>query len=203
LCYNVPVAATYNPMNNLEFRIIISLMIFVLFSLENAVKAGNTFMQAETDNPDALKAAYIMKFPEFIEWPSHSTVSDPHSPFVIGVLGDTPIFSLLGRYAKHNKIRSKEVNVIAISDYSRIKTCNVLFIAACSGKKLREILQEIDHMPILTIGDTKNYEKRGVMINLFILGEFVKFNVNCAAAKRCDLMMTSKMVRYAKSIIKK
>lgn len=202
MCYNVTDAAKYIPMNKLEFRIIISLIILTLFSLENAVKADNISMQAQTDNPDGLKAAIIVKFPEFIIWPSYSTVSDPHSPFVIGVLGDTPIFSFLGRYAKHNRIRSKEVNVIAISDYSQIKTCNALFIAACSGKKLREILQEIDHMPILTIGDTKNYEKKGVMINLFILGEHVNFNVNCGAAKKCGLMMTSRMVRYAKNIIK-
>ncbi len=202
MCYNVTVAAKYIPMKNLEFRIIICLIIFTLFFLENAVKAENTPMQAKTDNPEGLKAAIIVKFPAFIKWPSHSSVWDPHSPFVIGVVGDTPIFSLLGGYAKHNKIKGKKVKVIAISGYSRIKTCNILFIAACSQKKLREILQEIEGMPILTISDTRNNEKRGVMINLFILGEFARFNVNCGAAKKSGLIMTSKMVRYAKTIIK-
>jgi hypothetical protein len=202
LCYNVPGAAKYIPMNKLEFRIIIGFIIFILFFLENAVKADNIPSQAKTDNPEGLKSAIIVKFPAFIKWPSHSSISDPHSPFVIGVVGDTPIFSHLGRYAKHNKIRGKKVNVIAISGYSRIKTCNILFIAACSIKKLREILQEIEGIPILTISDTRNYEKRGVMINLFILGEFARFNVNCGAAKKSGLIMTSKMVRYAKTIIK-
>jgi hypothetical protein len=202
LCYNVTVATKYILMKKLEFRIIISIIIFALFCLKNAIKADNISIQAETDNPNGLKAAIIVKFPEFIKWPSYSTVLNPHSPFVIGVLGDTPIFSLLGRYAKHNKIRSKKVKIIAISDYSQIKTCNILFIAACSRKKFKEILQEIDHMPILTIGDTKNYERRGVMINLFILGDRVRFNVNYAAAKKRGIMMESKMVRYAKTIIK-
>jgi hypothetical protein len=169
--------------------------------LKNTANANNTSGQKETVNPDALKAACIMTFPEFIEWPSHSTVSEPSSPFVIGVLGDTPIFSILESRSKKHTIRNKKVKVIAINDYSQINNCNALFISTLSRKKLKQLLQEIDNLPILTIGDTKNYERRGVMINFFILGNHAKFNVNCAAAKKCGLRITSRIVRYAKTRI--
>jgi len=196
LCYNT---LEYIPMKNLKFAIISGFIGFILIFLTNTAHTDDRSAQADPEN---LKAAYIVKFPEFIEWPPHSTVSDPQSPFIIGVLGETPILSVLIEQTKKIKIVDKKVEIITISDYSQIKKCNALFISRFSRIELKKILEQVDRLPILTIGDTVDYEKRGVMINLFVSGRSVKFNVNWASAKKSGIILTSKIVRCAKFIVK-
>ncbi|MCP5054125.1 MAG: YfiR family protein [bacterium] len=152
-----------------------------------------------------MKATLIFRFAGLIQWPGHSTVLDKKSPFVIGILGNTSITSSLIEAATTQRVRGKQVTIIPIpnSDHPDIKKCNVLFISEFSRKKFRDIMQTIAELPILTIGDTKDYEKRGVMINLFNSSEKrLKFNVNCLAARRSGIQLTSKVVQYAKDIIK-
>ena len=103
---------------------------------------------------------------------------------------------------KKIKIVGKKVEVIGIKDYSQIKRCNALYISRFSRIELNKILDRVDRLPILTIGDTMDYEKRGVMINLFVSGDSVKFNVNLAAAKKSGIILTSKILRYARFIMK-
>jgi hypothetical protein len=186
-------------MRNLKFAIISGFIVFILIFLTNT---ANTDDRGAKTDPENIKAAFIVKFPEFIEWPPHSTVSDPQSPFVIGVLGETPILPVLIEQTKKVKIIDKKVEIIAISDYSQIKKCNALFISRFSRIELKKILDQVDRLPILTIGDTMDYEKRGVMINLFVSGDSVKFNVNRSAAKKSGIILTSKIVRCAKFIVK-
>jgi hypothetical protein len=184
---------------------ILIISIFILASMFSPQK-GSAKTEEKT-NQYLLKAAYIVNFAEFVEWPDISPNTDRNSCFIIGVIGKTPVYKYLDENAKVNKImiRNKNVKVISISksNYHEIKKCNLLFISSCSHSKFNRIMEAVGNLPILTVGDTKNYENEGVMINLFSTpDDRIRFNVNIVAAKKNGIQLTSKIVMYAIAVIK-
>lgn len=169
----------------------------------------STFLQANPPAfpgdyvpPDSLKAAYITRFPEFTEWPARSSLSDPKTPFTIGVVGNTPIYPYLVENSRKMQIKDKNVKVLNVSDISQIKNCHMVFIARANRHKINRIISSIGNLPILTIGDTEDYENKGIMINIFNSGEHLRFNVNWKAAKKSGITLTSTILCRARKIIK-
>ncbi len=79
----------------------------------------------------------------------------------------------------------------------RAAKCEVLFISGSQEKKLTEILQRLEGAPVLTIGDTDTYARRGVMINFFIEGNKIRFKINLNQAKRAGLNISSRLLKLA------
>jgi hypothetical protein len=184
--------------------------VVVFISLPLLILAGgsNTSAPSEKEFGEHLaKAGFIVRLSNLIEWPDHSTVSDKKAPFVIGVIGDKAMISALREYTRNQEIRGKKVKIIFISELEeelhQLKNFNVLFIPEFSRRKLKGIIETVGKYPILTIGDTEGYEKRGVMINLTQKrSNKLGFNVNCLAAEKNGISLTYRVVRYASSIIK-
>lgn len=194
-------------MRNLNLKIILCLFATIFLFLSSTTGAIDTRraqkQNVETD-AESLKALFIIKFSDIILWPDNSDISNSQAPFVIGFMGKTPIKSILMEVAKDLKVKGKNIRIISVPEMDRsvIKLCNVLFIAEYSRRKISKIMELIKDLPVLTIGSTKDYEKKGVMINLLDSPRRIKFNVNCKTADKSGITLTSKLVRFANSIIK-
>jgi YfiR/HmsC-like len=204
LCYNKKIKAKIIPMKELKIRFILifCLLAMMAFSYTSTARTNN---RTAVEKPENLTAVFVLRFSNLSKWPENSTVKDLNSPFIIGILENPILANTLKEYAKHQKVQGKLVNVIniALEDFSDVKKCNVLFIPKFSRKKIKSIMEALEKLPILTIGDTKDYEKKGVMINLFkSSNQKLKFNVNCLAANNCGIKLTSQIVRWAKNRIR-
>jgi hypothetical protein len=62
------------------------------------------------------------------------------------------------------------------------------------------VLHSLKGMPILTIGETPGFAKRGCIINLIVEDNKVRFEVNLDAAKQADLTVSSRLLALAKII---
>ena len=184
-----------------RFRITFTFCLICFCFFFNASHAQQAEVEAEEG---LLKVNFILKFPDFVEWPPHSVVSDPKFPFIIGVLGETPILPHLIEIAKDKTIKDKKIKikVMDISDLSGIKECSILFISEFSRRRFKKIMDEIGNLPVLTIGDTEDYARRGVMINMFPEHNFVRFNINSSAAEKNKISINSKILSRAKNIFK-
>jgi hypothetical protein len=177
--------------------------IFGILTLLFLCTGDATAKNSQEESVEDVKAVFIWKFANLVEFPEHANVSDKNKAFVIGIMGETPVESSLNEMARSKKIVGKRIRVIRIVEYPQIESCNILFISEFSRKKLKDIMEVVDKLPILTIGDTEDYEKRGVMINLFLTPQNkLRFNVNRRAAKRSGISLTSKIVGMASNIIK-
>lgn len=154
---------------------------------------------------DQLKAAFIIRFTMFTDWPENSPAMNTKTPFVIAIFGDSPIFSILQEnIKKYATIKNKKVKIISVSErnFSELKTSQIVFISKNSSKMVKNILQEIGNLSILTIGDSYNFENMGVMINLFPIGDNCGFNINMGAIEKSGLKISSIVMMRAKKIIK-
>jgi hypothetical protein len=172
---------------------------FLLFLVFSLCLAGESTAEEEYN----LKAAMLVKFPIYFDWPAEADVNDAAKPFVIALIGANPFGSYLVETCAMTKIKNKEIKIFFISRVNEIAAvgCNLLFIADTDDKKLAEILAYTRNKPILTVGDGKNFAEKGVQINFVIVDRNVRFVINPRAATESRLVMNYHLLGLAVKVI--
>ncbi|MGD2091099.1 MAG: YfiR family protein [Candidatus Aminicenantes bacterium] len=148
------------------------------------------------------KAALFKVFSQYVKWPKDSDVNDRSKPFVIGVIGKNPFGSVLETaYSQpENKIKDKQVEIRYISKIKEIESCHILFISKSIDNELEEILAITRGKPILTIAETKGFAERGVLFNLYIRRDEIRFEINALALRESRLIPSSQLLSVAKIV---
>jgi hypothetical protein len=182
-----------------EIMRISGLILFVFFlslsfSLGNSRTLHAAPLQAEEFQ---VKAAFLLNFAKFVEWPAGAQARDS---FTIGILGQDPFESALDSLAGKT-VRGKRVVVRRYDDPEEAREADILFISASEKRVLRQILKTLRGNSILTVGDSKDFGRSGVMINLLLLNKRVGFEINLAAAHRDGLQISSNLLKLAQEVI--
>ena len=82
-----------------------------------------------------VEAEFLERFTRFIEWPESSDNSDTTKPFVLGIIGESPIQSVLEENYIQRKIKGERVELRYISNLEEILGCHMLVIAKSENKK--------------------------------------------------------------------
>ncbi len=83
--------------------------------------------QGPTDSE--VKAAYLFNFLKFVDWPEDLN-RESQSPWVFGVVGDTPVGEDLQQLVAGKSIHGRELEVKKIATMDDLRGCNILFIGA-------------------------------------------------------------------------
>lgn len=144
-----------------------------------------------TMKENELKSAYLYKICKFTRW---SRPAKPGEPFIIAILGPTTPGNEI-TIPPGKLIQDKEVVVKKIKKIADIGNSHVLFITAPEAYRLEEILSYTVDKDILTVGDTKGFSQKGVIINFFVADEQVKFEINREAEKKSAIKLYSQVFR--------
>jgi len=147
-----------------------------------------------------VKAVFLEKFTNFIDWPKESIAYDSTKPFVIGVIGENPFGKLLSDVYSSQKIFNKRIQIINDLDTSHFQDCQIIFISRSKKDKLNEIIDMTKDKPILTVSDTEGFAKKGVMINLYVEKNSVKFEVNEPAVRKSPLKVSHLLLNMARIV---
>ena len=175
------------------FVLLISL---ILFSLPVHGRANHD-RQAEY----LVKAAFIYRFALFVEWPSEA-FNEPKSPLRLCILGEDPFGNAI-ETIEGQMIKSHKLSVKLCKTITEAKECHILFISDSERENLRQILNHIEGLHLLTITETPEAAQKGVIINLIKVGDKVRFEINLDAAERSNLKIRSQLLSLAKIIREK
>jgi hypothetical protein len=156
--------------------------------------------KGENDHPEypeyQVKSTLIYKICKFTQWPKPQ---DANSSFIISVLGKLPSGEKI-ELLPDITIHKRTVIIRRIKRLSEVKDSAVLFIASSEAHRIDTILDTIDSKPILTVGDTKGFGQKGVIINLYIEKNSVRFEINHEASKKASLQMHSQLFTIGKVV---
>ena len=139
-----------------------------------------------------VKAVFIYNLAKFIEWPDKSL--DNSSTLTVYILGDDPFGKDLDAI-RDKLIKGRRFVVKQIDSPDDLKNANILFISSSEKERLRDILKSISGLPILTVGDTKSFAQRGVMVNFYLENSQIRFEINLEAANLAGLKISSNLLR--------
>jgi hypothetical protein len=145
-----------------------------------------------------VKAEYLGMLAEYVSWPGVCVGGD--RPFVIGVLGASPFEHALDDRYETCRVKCRPVTILYMRTLADLDRCNALFICGSEAERLPAILQALKGRPILTLGDTASFARKGVMVNLYLEGDQVRIEVNHGAAKACGLDLGSHLLRIARVV---
>jgi len=147
-----------------------------------------------------IKAVFLEHFTRFIEWPESSEIADASSPFYVAVIGENPFGTILDQIYAEQKIKNKIVEILYVSSPDEITDCHILFISSSNKERLPEILLLTRNKPILTVSDTDGFAENGVLINFYLAGSKIKFEINEKAVHESGLVMSYRLLSLARIV---
>jgi hypothetical protein len=174
---------------------IFSLTCFI-FSIEPECRAQNSPTEYQ------IKAAFIYNFARFVDWPAQAFPSDT-SPMVIGVLGKNVFGNNIEQIISGRNIQGHPLEFKEFSSVTDATNCEILFISSSENSHLLKILNRLKNTNILTVSEADtaseadNFMDDGGIIDLLIVEDKVRFEINNTVAKKDGLVISSKLLTLA------
>jgi hypothetical protein len=143
-----------------------------------------------------IKAAYLYNFALFVEWPADA-FAGANAPIVIGILGADPFEGALNRTIVDKRVNNRPVVIRRLQSTSDLKQCHILFVSAAEAARVAEVTARVEGLPILMVGETPNFARRGGTMNFAIVDNRVRVEVNIDAARRARLNISAKLLKVA------
>jgi YfiR/HmsC-like len=180
-------------------------------ALLNAIaKAGSVLIviigapvsaQAQAVDEYQVKAAYMYNFAKFVDWPA-GTLDGPAQPIAFCVLGQTPLGQPLHDTLSGKAVDQRPLVFRQLSDSKQAGMCQVLFIGSLDKKLVRQTLDEIKSLPVLTVGEAENFTNDGGIVRFVLDAGRVRLEFNLDAADGAKLRISSKLLGLA-SVVKR
>lgn len=169
--------------------------------LMSVIITGGAHCQAQTSQPTRyqIEAAFIYNFARFVDWPIHA-FPNASAPMTIGVFGKNKFGDVLAQAVSGKTIRGHPLQFRECATLAEAARCQVLFISDSEKGRLSRILSALDGDSILTVSETDNFIAAGGMINLRIVNDKIRFDINNSAAKSVGLTISSKLLNLALSV---
>jgi hypothetical protein len=148
-----------------------------------------------------VKAVYLYNFLNFVSWPVPQTTSEQPNSKIIGVLGESPLNNALNnlaaRLAKRNKTKLKLIFYGKYEAGQDFKACNILFLNKSVKDNFIKIIAQLDHAPILTVSDSKDFIAAGGMVSMFEVQDRIRYSINRKAVIAAGLEAKSQLLNSA------
>jgi hypothetical protein len=144
-----------------------------------------------------VKAAFLTKFGQFVEWPSEARTG--RSTFDLCLATDPPFRRTVEALTSGDRIQGVPVQVREVSSPDRLTGCSMMYLGPLTSRNSR-LLARAAELPILTVGDDPGFLARGGIIRLQLLGERVRFDIHAGQARRVGLQLSSQLLRLAQSV---
>ncbi|MDB4970920.1 MAG: hypothetical protein JWN44_6609 [Myxococcales bacterium] len=146
-----------------------------------------------------VKAEFIERFTRFIDWPTQ-VFAGPDAPFVLCVVGSTPMEAHLERIAGR-RLKERRVELRRLKPTADAGACHLLFVAGSERGHIKQIITRLSGKPVLTVGDSEGFAREGVLINL-ILDEdgHVRFEICSNELRKSGLNVSAQLLRLARVV---
>jgi hypothetical protein len=155
----------------------------------------------------AVKAAYVIRFLQFVEWPSaaspaaastSATATGPTAPLVIGVLATDDMVRQVAAVAAGRRIAGRELVVRQVQLAHTSEGLDVLFV----GQPWRRsrLAETARARPVLVISDQGLDDLS--MLNFVPVEGRIRFEASTAAAERAGIRLSSRLLAIAERVVR-
>lgn len=149
----------------------------------------------EVTSESQLKAAYLVNFLKYVEWPGARG-----SIVNICLFGRDSLAPYLAGY-EGRQIAGRELRIRKVSSPEQLAECHELFIPETEEARIAAVLRWVDRQAILTVSDAENFAREGGAIALIRNDGRLQFDVNNEALGRANLKASSQMLRLARQVV--
>jgi len=146
-----------------------------------------------------VKSAWLLNFARFVEWPP-SSFPNTKTPFVVGVLGRGPLGRELEQAFAGKVVKGRAFEVRRLTSDSDLRGCHILFFISSEKRRIRDYLEKLSGLPVLTVGESDEFLEQGGIINFLLKDKSVRFEINLKAAQAAGLKLDANLLKVAVSV---
>jgi uncharacterized protein DUF4154 len=149
---------------------------------------------AEDVTVPTLKAAFLMNFVKFAEWPQGAV--RPGQVFTFCVTGDQSVFKEIALSIKRNS-RPDLMAVSSVPWEGPLTGCQMLYLGGSDLQAARRIVDALQGEPVFTASDIDRFAEAGGIAQLRLENGMMRFTINAAAAHRARIQLSAKLLSLA------
>ncbi|HEU4624763.1 MAG TPA: YfiR family protein [Steroidobacteraceae bacterium] len=172
----------------------ISIRIWAACLVLVGLAAGRSPAQPIAYSVESVKAAFLYRFLEYVDWPIEARRAEP---FTIAVLADNKLATELQHTVRGRKAHGRAIVARSVTSLSEGLDADVLFVGAQWKKNLSGLLGDHGGDPVLVVTEDEGALARGAVINFLVVDGNVRFEVSLAAAERRGLKLSSRLLSVA------
>jgi hypothetical protein len=177
----------------------LSAIVLLLWSM---FAAQSAMAQETAVSEEQLKAAFLYRFAQFVEWPQ-TAFENESSPIVLGVLGNDAFANTLSTLLKEKKAHNRSFVVKKFSSANDVAGAQIVFIAKDESKKTGQVADSVRKMPVLLVGESDDFLENGGIINVLMDKKQLRFDIHVANAEANMLTVSSHLLRLARNTLPK
>jgi hypothetical protein len=138
----------------------------------------------------AIQANIIYRFTKYVNWPDEKKAGD----FVIGIVGDTPLYDELTNYTANKSVSGRPIVVKKLSASASIYNCQILFISDEESGSIKRIVSTTMGTPTLLVSESEGVAHKGSCINFAIVDDHLKLEINKTAIEKRNLDIATELL---------
>jgi hypothetical protein len=146
-----------------------------------------------------LKAAFIFSFAKYVDWPADALNANPGALTMCLVGAGNELFVELSEM-DGKAIKGRSLQVRARTRGDDLKSCQMLVMADSEAEHIASVLRRLAGVPVLTVDGSGSFLDAGGIIGLFAEGKKIRFDINLAAARRNNLVLSSNLLKLAREV---
>ena len=146
--------------------------------------------EAWAQNAYAVHANIIYHFTKYINWPDDRKTGE----FVIGVVGDTPLYHELKNFTSKRSAAGQPIVVKRFSTNASVYNCHILFVADESSNNIKRIAATTANTPTLLVTESEGLSRKGACINFVLVDDRLKLEINKTNIESRSLDIASELL---------
>ncbi|MBU0944822.1 MAG: YfiR family protein [Proteobacteria bacterium] len=168
----------------------ISCLLAALFFGLNGTALG------QTSEEYRLKAAFIVNFAKFSQWPKEAFAS-PDDPLSLCVVREKRMRHFFASI-EGVTIGGRELDVRYMDEKEDVEGCHMLFFSEeVRRSTFTEMFADVKGKAVLTIGETENFASDGGGINFIVEDKKLRFEINRETAAEQEIKLSSQLLNLA------
>lgn len=159
-----------------------------------ALAAAASSRAAQPYSEDAVKAAYLYRFTQYIEWPQ---LPASGQPFTIAVLNAPGVAQELQRLLPDHPIKNATARVRPITRIQDLGDAQMLYLGPAPTDRLRNAIAAVAFGSVLLVTDSEAGLELGSILNFITVEHRVRFEVSLTAADRSQFRISSELLAVA------
>lgn len=151
----------------------------------------------------SVKAAYLLNFTRYVEWPDSMVDTAGRQPVVLCVYGSDPFGTILERTVDGRTSKGRPLTIRRLERSGQANGCHAVFISEEEWRRRPAVLESLARRGVLTVGEGEAFAEAGGVISFVIVNDAVRFVINMPAGEGAGLRLSSRLLAIATRLIGK
>jgi hypothetical protein len=153
-----------------------------------------TLAPAQSVSDVSVKAAFLYRFTEYVEWPPQAAQS---AQFIIAVLDDAQVAEDLEHIVAGHQVKGRPAKVKLVQHAREATDAQIVFVGSGDAEAHRRFITGLAGHPVLIVTDEEHGLEEGSTVNFMLVDHRLRFEVSLTAAGRSGLKISSELLSVA------